>query len=257
MDYSVCVPAVFNGMLITEALKCIREAGYNHYEIWSWWDKDLDLLYRVQHELHLRLTALCTRFIPLTDPNQRTAYLEGLRESVDASRKLGSDIIITQVGQEIQGVPRKQQHQNIIDGLKACLPILEKYGCKLLIEPLNTKIDHPGYFLWQSEEAFEITDAVGSPLVQILYDVYHQHIMGEDTIQEISRNTEGIGHIHIAGHPGRHEPHINNEIDFGAVIKALKASGYKQKVGLEYIPLGTPIEGLREIKERLSQRIIL
>ena len=250
MYYSVCVCAVFSGASLPEAVRLIRQAGYDQYEFWGWWDQDLDALRRAQHEQNVGVTAMCTHFISLTDPNQREAYLKGLTESVEASKQLGCASLISQVGQEMPGISRREQHRSIVEGLRACVPLLKVSGRTLLIEPLNTKIDHPGYYLWQSEEAFRIVDEVGDACVQVLYDVYHQHIMGEDTAREIRKNIDKIGHIHIAGYPGRHEPMVENEINLGAVLESLAQAGYAKAVGLEYFPVSDPIEGLRALRER-------
>jgi len=245
---------VFSGVPLPEALRLVRQAGYDQYEFWGWWDKDLDALCRAQSERQLTPAAMCTRFISLTDPSQRESYVAGLKESIETSMRLGCTSLISQVGQEMPGVPRVEQHRSIVEGLRACVPLLETSSRTLLIEPLNTKIDHPGYYLWQSEEAFLIVSEVGSSRVQVLYDVYHQHIMGEDPVLEIQKNIEKIGHIHIAGHPGRHELLSENEIDLGAVLEALERAGYTKAVGLEYFPVNDPLAGLRALKERFPQR---
>ncbi|SDO42105.1 Xylose isomerase-like TIM barrel [Paenibacillus sp. yr247] len=65
----------------------------------------------------------------------------------------------------------------MIDGLEACLPLLEREGITLLVEPLNTIVDHQGYFLSSSKEAFDIVKQVGSQHVKVLFDIYHQQIM--------------------------------------------------------------------------------
>ena len=259
MHYSVCASAVFSGAPLPEALSSVREAGYDRYEFWSWWDQDLDALVRAQGQQQLSAAAMCTRFIPLTDPACRAEYIAGLEETIEASERLGCASLISQVGQEMPGIPRERQHSSIVEGLRACVPMLRASGRTLVIEPLNTKIDHQGYYLWQSEEAFRIVDAVGHPCVRVLYDVYHQHIMGEDTAREIQRNIDKIGHIHIAGYPGRHEllggelpggEFLGGEIDLGPVLEALTRGGYAGAVGLEYFPVGDPVEGLRVLRER-------
>ena len=254
MYYSACASSVFSGVSLPEALKAIRRAGYDHYEFWSWWDQDLDALYHTQCEQHLILTAMCTRFVPLTDPMQRDDYIAGLNESIEASKRLGCALLISQVGQEMVGMSRADQYRSIVDGLRACVPLLKTSGRTLLIEPLNTKVDHPGYYLWESEEAFRIVDEIGETCVQVLYDVYHQHIMGEDTAHEIGKNIEKIGHIHIAGHPGRHEPLDENEIDLGAVLEVLAQRGYAKGIGLEYFPMDEPERGLRALKKKFPLR---
>lgn len=250
MVYSVCSSAVFSGVSLPESLRIIRQAGYDHYEFWSWWDKDLDALCHAQRELQVTPSAMCTRFIPLNDPLCREPYIAGLSESIEASQRLGCMSLITQTGQEIAGVSRREQYDSIVAGLRACVPLLKASGRTLLVEPLNTRIDHKGYYLWQSEEAFRMIDDIGETCIRVLYDVYHQHIMGEDTARVIERNAVKIGHIHIAGHPGRHEPFDENEIDLGETLKALERGGYTKAVGLEYFPVHDPVEGLVKLREQ-------
>lgn len=247
MYYSVCVPAIYRGMPFPEALERVRRAGYDYYEFWGWWELDLETLSRVQRRLSLTPAAMCARFIPLNDPERRADFVKGLRETVEASERIGCTGLIAQAGPEMPGIPHEAQMDSVADGLRACVPVLEASGRILMLEPLNTQIDHPGYCLPLSEDAFRIADAVGSPHVKVLYDAYHQHITGEDTIGQIRRYTAQIGHIHIAGHPGRHEPLGESEIDFGALYAALRQAGYNGGVGLEYFPLKDPEEGLRKL----------
>jgi hydroxypyruvate isomerase len=116
-------------------------------------------------------------------------------------------------------VSREAQTQSLIEGLRACVPILEKEGVTLLIEPLNTRVNHQGYFLASSEEAFHIINQVGSPYVKILFDIYHQQITEGNVIANIRENIGLIGHFHAAGNPGRHELD-NGELNYEQIFKA-------------------------------------
>ena len=248
MFYSVCLNALFADKPAQEAVALVREAGYDACEVWGWWDMDVDAVQKALEENHVRMTALCTRFVPLNQPERRQEYLDGLAETLRMAEKLGASTIITQVGQEVQGVSRTEQGQSIIDGLKACVPLLEKAGAGLVIEPRNTRYDHPGYFLARSDEAFAIVRAVGSPHVKVLFDVYHQQITEGNLIPNLWGNERLVGHVHIAGHPGRHEPYGMNESHYPAVLSALKDAGYAGAVGLEYFPLDGAMESLKKVR---------
>ena len=255
MHYSVCANALFPGIPVHEALPLIREAGYSHYEFWGWWDQDIDTLCHVQREQCMTSVALCTRFITLTNPVEHLKYSMGLLSTIQVARRLGCASIISQVGQEEPGISREKQHEYIVTALRALvgslIPKFDLPSATLLIEPLNTQIDHPGYFLFNSEEAFRIVKEVGSPYVKVLYDAYHQHIMGEDTPRVIADNIDKIGHIHMASFPGRHEPTaVDNEIDVGAILDALARGGYDKAVGLEFTPNGNQLAALQAIRER-------
>ncbi len=244
MKYSVCIDSVLPGKTPAEALKCIRESGLKHYEFWGWWDKDCDELLRAQQQTGITPAAMCTRMISLTDLSQRPAYLEGLRETIAVCERLGCRTIISQVGAELQGVSRREQHQNIVEGLIACYPLLMGHDVTLAIEPLNTKFDHPGYYLTSSREAFEIVEAVSNPQIKVLFDIYHQYIMEGIHLPYILTHLDQIAHFHIAGLPGRHEPLEPNEIDYPEILKAIGNAGYQNGAGLEYFPVKDAQAGL-------------
>lgn len=251
MQYSVCVSALFSRLPIHEGIARASEAGFSACEFWGWWDMDAQ---KVQHALQthqVKLAAMCTRFLPLNDPARRQEYLDGLSETLEMAQFLNCKTIISQVGQDQPHLSPKEQTQSIIDGLKICVPLLEKAGVTLVIEPLNTRFDHPGYFLARSDEAFAIVREVNSPHVKVLFDIYHQQITEGNLIPSLTQNAEWIGHIHMAGHPGRHEPFGRNEIHYPSVLGALKESGYTGAVGLEYFPLLDAAESLKKLLEEV------
>ncbi|GGD89082.1 hydroxypyruvate isomerase family protein [Paenibacillus nasutitermitis] len=246
MRLSICLDAVYRGYNLEEALTSIKQSGFDTFEFWSWWDKDLNLLSELKNTLGLTISCFCTKSESLVDESKREEYIEGLRESIAVAGQLGCSKLITQVGSELEGVSRERQSQSLIDGLKACVPLLSEAGITLLVEPLNLKVDHAGYFLARSDEAFAIIDAVGSRHVQVLFDIYHQQVTEGDLIRTITANAGSIGHFHAAGHPGRHELDTG-EIRYEAVFAAISASGYDGDVGLEYFPLEAPAAGLQSI----------
>ena len=247
--FSPCVSSLFSGKPVHECLAPVREAGYNHYEFWSWWDQDVDKILDEQTRLAMKPAAMCTRFIPLNDPARRSEYLQGLRESLRVAGLLGCPVIISQAGQALEGVTRARQHDSIRDGLTACLPLLKGTGVTLALEPLNIQIDHPGYYLTHATEAFDIAGEVGSGSVKVLYDIYHQYITERSPLSDILDNLNAIAHFHLAGYPGRHEPWVDSEIDYRAILRAIRSAGYEGGIGLEYSPLGDVGEGLREFAE--------
>ena len=246
MVYSVCIPAVFGEKPVHEALPKIQKTGATHYEFWSWWDQDVDAIEAAQKATGLKPAALCTYFIPLTEPERRGEYIEGLKKSIEVARRLGCPTLISQLGNDT-GAPREAQHASIVEGLKACAPLLEEAGIVLTIEPLNVLVNHLGYYLTTSAEGYEIVREVNSPNVRLLFDVYHQQITEGNLIANIAAGAELIGHIHAAGNPGRHELTLENEIHYPSVFAALKRLGYDKAIGLEYFPVTDPIGSLNEL----------
>lgn len=251
MKYSVCTNAVFGGIALPDAIRRVAAAGFGSFEFWSWWDQDMEAVAAAKKETGLSCVGMCTRMVPLNVPQPRNEYLQGLRESISMASKLDCSMLISQVGQENADQSRRAQHDCIAAGLRECAPMLEEAGVTLVIEPLNALVNHKGYYLTHSEEAFEIIRKVNSPNVKVLFDVYHQQITEGNLISSLTENIDLVGHIHIAGVPGRHEPMDGSEISYPAIIDALKNCGYKGAIGLEYMPLRAPEAGLREILERM------
>ncbi|WP_226037863.1 hydroxypyruvate isomerase family protein [Aquibacillus saliphilus] len=248
IKFSVCIDALYHHKDFNESVINGKESGYSTIEFWSWWDKDLESLEKILKEEEVEVSIFCTKFISLVDSTARQDYLNGLKESIEAAKRLNCHKLISQVGQELPNVSRQEQKQSVIDGLKACVPILEQENITLMVEPLNLEVDHPGYFLSESEEAFDIIKQVGSKHIKILYDIYHQQITEGNIIATIEKNIDLIGHFHAAGTPGRHELD-NGELNYNQIFHAIDQTGYQGYVGLEYFPKGDPAVGLKRLLE--------
>lgn len=249
---SVCIDAVFEGKSFGEACEAVKKAGIPAIEFWGWWDKDLNVLQAAQAENDLEISACCTKFISLVDPALRADYLQGLQESISAAQSLGTKTLISQVGDFRPGVSRAAQHQSLVEGLKEAAPLLEAGDISLVIEPLNELVDHKGYYLVRSDEAFEIVDKVGSSHVKVVFDIYHQQISEGHLIKNIITNINKIGHFHAAGNPGRNELQVG-EINYPHVFAAIQQTSYQGYVGLEYWPLDdNPVLALAEVASWLT-----
>ena len=242
MKLSVCIDAVMSGISPEEALLRLKRIGVEAFEFWGWWDKDMDALCRAVKSTGLVPAAMCTKMVSLTDPARREEYLLGLRESIAAAERIGCKTLISQTGNDT-GDRRELQHQSLVDGLRAAAPILEAAGVTLVVEPLNTYVDHPGYYLSSSAEGFTLVEEVDSPNVKLLYDIYHQQIMEGNIIDTVTKHIGKVGHFHAAGVPGRHELQ-DGELSYRAIFDAIDAVGYKGYIGLEYFPKRTPEEGI-------------
>ena len=255
MRLCVPIPCFFGKYDFCDAIKMVRELGYDCAETYKWQGLDLDKVRGTCEENGVELLSMCTTEFRMTTPENRKLWLEGLKESCAAAKKVGASRLITQVGQDT-GAPREEQHASIVAGLKAGAPILEEYGITVMIEPLNTYVNHPGYYLWSAVEAFDIVREVESPCVKVIFDIYHQQVMEGNIIPNIVNNLDLIAHLHGAGHPGRHEMQ-DGENDYKNIIKAVDAAGDTGALGLEYIPLLDPIESLKRAKEIYGKNIYI
>ena len=248
---SVCIDAVLEGQSLIEATALVKSCGMDAFEFWGWWDRDLDAVVAARDANQLTVAACCTKFISLVDPATRSDYLNGLEESIAVAQRLGTRTLISQVGDDRKGVSRDEQRQCLVDGLKAAAPLLERADITLVIEPLNELVDHAGYFLTFSGEAFEIVEAVGSSHVKVVFDIYHQQISEGHLIHNITTNIDKIAHFHAAGNPGRHEL-THGEINYPRIFETIQQTHYDGYVGLEYWPLQTPATGLQEVARWFS-----
>ncbi len=121
----------------------------------------------------------------------------------------------------------------------------EDAGVTLILELLNSKVDHPGYQCDRTEWGVQVCQMVGSQRVKLLYDIYHMQIMEGDIIRTIQQYHPYFGHYHTAGNPGRHEIDKSQELNYPPIMRAILATGYEGYVAQEFIPLGDPAASLK------------
>jgi hydroxypyruvate isomerase len=251
MKLSVCIDSVCRGWDLSEAFSIVKMSGFDAFEFWNWRRKDIGRLANEMQRFDLTLAAFCTVGGTLVDRESHKDYLNGLKEAVCIARRLGCSMLITTAGNELPGVPREQQLENVAFGLQSAVPIVEDAGITLVLEPLNTIVDHPGHLLSRSIEAFDVIDYVGSKQLKVLFDVYHQQITEGNLIETITGRLSSIGHIHAAGCPGRHELQFG-EIQYANLFQALRSAGYSNYIGLEYVPSLDAAEGLENARKLLE-----
>ena len=247
MKLSVCLNSVTGKLDKLEAMKLSKRLGYSAVEFWEGAGFPIEEYKKVLdgEGLTLACMGMATN---LVDPAARPAFLESVKTSLANAKTLGAKAFIATTGQELTDVSREAQRQSIIDGLKEAAKLMAGSGKIMVLEPLNILVNHKGYFLYSSLEAFEIIREVNSPEIKVLFDIYHQQISEGNLIQNITENIGLIGHFHVAGNPGRGEPYMG-EINYGDVFKAADKAGYTGYAGLEYWPAGDMEESLKKCLE--------
>ena len=242
---SVCIEALFTKMPYPERVKKSAELGAPAFEFWGWSNKNLDEIKQAEDDAGIELaTFSCEVGSPLVEAGNRETIIDGTKRSIEAAKKLDCQRLLVTTGNELEGVSRAEQHKNIVEHLKAISGLFEDAGMILNLEPLNILVNHKGYYLYTSEEGFEIIDEVGSPNVKLLYDIYHQQITEGNLIATIEANINKIGHFHIADVPGRHEP-TTGEINYGNVFKKIAELDYDGFVGMEFWPIRPDEEAVK------------
>ncbi|GHH60549.1 hydroxypyruvate isomerase [[Pseudomonas] boreopolis] len=145
------------------------------------------------------------------------------------------------------GMDPQEGLANAEAGLKRILGHAEKRGVVLVMELLNSRVDHPDYLCDHSEWGVELCKRIGSSNFGLLYDIYHMQIMEGDIIASIRRNHQYFVHYHTAGVPGRHEIGENQELYYPAICRAIRETGFDGYLAQEFIPEAPdPVASLRE-----------
>jgi len=186
----------------------------------------------------------------LNNPAYHDECFKALTDAIEATSAEGWPSVITFSGMR-EGLTDREGKRNMTAALKQLAPMAEEKRVTICIEPLNTRVNvemkgHPGYQCDSIEWAVDVCDAVASPRVKILFDIYHIQIMQGDIITRIRQFKDYIAHYHTAGVPGRNELDAKQENNYAAIMEAIAETGYQGYVGQEFIPerMG-PIAGLR------------
>jgi hydroxypyruvate isomerase len=138
------------------------------------------------------------------------------------------------------------------EGLARVAPAAEAAGVTLVLELLNSKVDHPDYQADHTAWGLQVCRQVDSPRVKLLYDIYHMQIMEGDVIRTIREAQPSIGHYHTAGNPGRNDLDEEQELYYPAILQAIRATEYTGFIAHEFIPKGDPVAALRSAFERCA-----
>ena len=136
--------------------------------------------------------------------------------------------------------------RNCVAGIKRIMPLAEQLGVTIVMELLNSKVDHKDYQCDRTAFGVEVVKGVASDRFKLLYDIYHMQIMEGDVIRTIRANFPYIDHYHTGGVPGRHEIDQSQELNYRAVCQAIVDLGFKGYLAQEFIPAREPMTSLRE-----------
>ena len=231
---SLCIEPVLQEYPMEDRIRIAAEAGFTAVEFWEPAGKDLSRMSAAAAASGVKIVACTLNESGSNRLDQSSGQVAAnMRRSIAKAREIGCPSLIGLSG-NLTG--RMDSQKNIlIENLKRVADLLVQSDMTLVLEPLNSLIDHKGYYLDSSTVAFEIAKCVDCPNVRILYDAYHMQVMEGNLLRNITDNIDWIGHFHTAGVPGRHEP-MTGEIHYPNILKAIDALGYDRYVGLEYWP---------------------
>jgi hydroxypyruvate isomerase len=215
--------------------------------------RGIDLLEVEEYEVPRRYGLLCTMGYAgggtiadaLNRVENHAAIEAAFRKNIPLAAKAGVPNVITFSGNR-RGLSDEEGARNTIAGLNRLKPIAEDNGVTICLELLNSKVNHPDYMADHTTWGTRVMHEVNSTRVKLLYDIYHMQIMEGDLIDTIRQNIGVFGHFHTGGVPGRHEIDASQEIQYGAVMKAIADAGFTGYVAHEFLPTGDPLTSLRQ-----------
>ena len=237
MKTSLCIDMMYSQLDFYDKFNVIKKSGFTTAEFWKWTNKDVDRISDIIKENDMNIS-----IFNMDSSNEELSYdlsrgiinsgrvddfLSALSESILVYKKLGASAMIVLIG---ENAPYNKE--NVKKCLMAAIPMLEENDINLIVEPLNS-IDRANYSMPYAKPVFELLREIGNPHIKMLYDIYHQNMMGDFDLEEVIGNIDLIGHFHIADCPGRHEPGTGN-VDYVSIIREINKTGYNGYFGLEY-----------------------
>ena len=175
-------------------------------------------------------------------PDLMAEFRDGVHQAIDYAAAVDCRFLNCLAGTRPHGASDDTIRQTLVENLRFAARQAQSIGATILVEPVDTRT-HPGSFLHGTADAISLLNAVGDRNVSLLYDVCHMYAMGEPIASTIARNLARIGHIQIAGYPGRGEP-IGGEIDYDGLLALIDRIGHRGWVGCEYAPNADTETGL-------------
>lgn len=220
---------------LPDRLRAAKAAGFDLAEFHLWRDKPVAALAQALTETGMRLSSLCVDpRRSIVDPAQREEMVTAVRETIEATACLGKPALIVASGFRVEGMSEDEHFANAVAALREAADAAEQAGVMLLLEPLNTTLFATMYLV-STKLGLDLVDAVDSPNLRLLYDVWHSACMDEDITQVLAGRIHLVAHVQVADMPDRNEPGTGS-VDWVQVMQTLRGLGYVGAIGLEYFP---------------------
>ncbi len=175
-------------------------------------------------------------------PHRRVEFERSIETGLSYARAVGARFIHVMAGVTPPDQRPEELWAHYIDSLRLACRAAAGTPIGVVIEPIGPAT-LPGYYLSDPYDALRAIKDVGASNLSMLFDAFHAACAGIDPVKFVRQHQGHIRHLHIADHPGRHEPGTGS-IPFGALFEELSAGGYAGAIGLEYIPRTSTLEGL-------------
>jgi len=214
------------------------ELGFPAIELWTWRDKNLD----AGAEALRRHGMTATQFTAwgfgkeINDPKFPVeSFVREIEAACEAAQRLpGCELMTVVAGDNISGLTKAEMHASVVEKLKAAVPVLERHGMTVILEPMNP-YNHPDHCLYGSADGIAICEAVGSDRVKLNWDLFHMQRFEGNLIDNLRKGAKWIGYVQFADSPDRCEP-STGEVNYGEVFRVVRELGLPLPLGAECLP---------------------
>ena len=227
---------------LIDQLNYIADQGFTAFEDNNLKKRSIDTqnkMYKTMQKRGIEMGVFVAHTIHWKEPNlasgdnsKREQFLKEIKESVEVAKRINAKWMTVVPGYKDLRLDLSYQTVNVVDSLKYACEILEPHGLIMVLEPLNF-LNHPGLFLTESPQAYEICKSVDSPSCKILFDIYHQQIQEGNLLPNIEKCWNEIAYFQIGDNPGRKEP-STGEINYKNIFKYIYNRGFEGILGMEH-----------------------
>lgn len=248
-----------------QRLEVAARAGVESVELVSehidWTDAQIRDMKKLAASLNLKMDTILAqsdwkhRPVSMVKPEDREGFLADVRQSIVFAQKLEIPQIILMSGDEVPGRTREEQYRSMLESVKRAGDLAAKANLMLIIEPLNNKVDHKGFFLTTCGEGLKLVKESQNPHVKLLFDIYHEQVQVGNVIRTMREAAPHVAVFHIADNPGRNDPGTG-EMNYENIYKAIASFGYKGYVTMEYLPIGDQTASLTRATRGMRSTLI-
>lgn len=232
-----------------DRVQLAADAGFTWVELWYWRNWDVNALARTVNDAGLQIAQFGGwDFEPsLADRSNHDAFETAIAEAVEVADLLDCRLINLNGPYHQADRPVEDERIAVTEALHRVEPIVAEANITLMIEPMNVRVDHPGYAFPNSADMVAVCEAIGSRYIKVNWDFYHLQIAEGDLTGHLLEGFANVAYVQIADHPGRHEPGTG-EIRYEFVLEYLNSLGYQGLIGLECKPLESAEAAINRIK---------
>ena len=243
---------------IDEEFELAAQAGFQSVESLTqyaaWSDADVARVRKLCQSLHLGVDTVLAqqdwkkRPVSIVDPAHRETFLGDIRNAIVYAKKLDIPHVSVTSGLSAKGLSYEQQWASLTEGIKRAADLIAEAKLTLLVEPLNSLVDHAGCYLTSNVEGLKLVKEINLPHVRLLFDLYHEQISRGNIIRTATEAAPYVKVFHVADNPGRNDPGTG-EVNYPNVYQAIRKTGYTGYIGMEYHPLADHAGELHQGRE--------